>query len=37
MIELLHLGQQFCWEELRKAIEQALALGSTDAARCGVC
>jgi hypothetical protein len=32
MIELLHLGRQHGWEELRKAIEQALALGSTDAA-----
>ena len=32
MIELLRLGPQHGWEELRKAIEQALALGCTDAA-----
>jgi transposase len=32
MIELLHLGRQHGWEELRKVIEQALALGCTDAA-----
>jgi transposase len=32
MIELLRLGQQHGWEELRKRIEQALALGCTDAA-----
>ena len=32
MIELLHLGRQHGWEELRKAIEQALALGCTDSA-----
>jgi transposase len=32
MIELLRLGPQHGWEELRKVIEQALALGCTDAA-----
>ena len=32
MIELLRLGPQHGWEVLRKGIEQALALGCTDAA-----
>jgi hypothetical protein len=32
MIELLRLGPQHGWKELRKAIEQAQALGCTDAA-----
>jgi hypothetical protein len=32
MIELLRLGPQHGWEALRKGIEQALALGCTDAA-----
>ena len=32
MIELLQLGRQHGWEALRKAVEQALELGSTDAA-----
>jgi hypothetical protein len=32
MIELLRLGPQHGWEALRKVIEQALALGCTDAA-----
>ena len=32
MIELLRLGAQHGWEALRKAVEQSLALGCTDAA-----
>ena len=32
MIELLRLGPQHGWKALRKGVEQALALGSTDAA-----
>lgn len=32
MIELLRLGSQHGWEALKKAVEQALALGCTDAA-----
>ncbi len=32
MIELLQLGKQHGWERLKQAIEQALALGCTDAA-----
>ncbi|MDE3110452.1 MAG: IS21 family transposase [Acidobacteriota bacterium] len=32
MIELLRLGPQHGWEGLRKAVEQALVLGCTDAA-----
>ncbi len=32
MIELLRLGPQHGWKELQKVIEQALALGCTDAA-----
>jgi len=32
MIELLHAGRQHGWERLKNAIEQALALGCTDAA-----
>jgi hypothetical protein len=32
MIELLHEGRQHGWERLQAAVEQALALGCTDAA-----
>jgi len=32
MIELLALGKQHGWEQLRRAVEQALTLGCTDAA-----
>jgi hypothetical protein len=32
MIELLHAGRQHGWDRLKNAIEQALALGCTDAA-----
>jgi transposase len=32
MIELLHAGKQQGWDRLKKAIEQALTLGCTDAA-----
>jgi hypothetical protein len=32
MIELLILGKRHGWEQLRQAVEKALALGPTDAA-----
>jgi hypothetical protein len=32
MIELLHLGPRHGWQALNKAVEQAVALGCTDAA-----